>query len=159
MISYYFDRCSALISLWGKTHFWPASITSQKRNKSCALANLVYNVRYVTFSQDHRMSAERLGSFGGKSGHHRAGYFLTGRRSNAQPAPQKQTAGSPWIDSQFSSRCETSISGFFKDSLARVKWWCKRPPAVMVTSLAGKALSGAMPNREAQRGPRHYAFG
>jgi len=47
----------------------------------------------------------------------------------------------------------------FFDRQARVKWWCKRPPEALVTELAGKALSGAMPNREARkRCPRGYGF-
>jgi len=36
---------------------------------------------------------------------------------------------------------------------ARVKWWCKRPPASLVTGMARKALSGAMPNRKAMMRP------
>lgn len=40
-----------------------------------------------------------------------------------------------------------------------MKWWCKRPPEALVTELAGKALSGAMPNREAiKRCPRGYGL-
>ena len=58
----------------------------------------------------------------------------------------------------FLCRCETSALSV-GDALVRVKWWCKRPPALMATSVARKALSGAMPNREAQRCPRHYASG
>jgi len=40
-----------------------------------------------------------------------------------------------------------------------VKWWCKRPPEILVTGFARKALSGAMPNREAKKCcPHDYGF-
>jgi len=35
----------------------------------------------------------------------------------------------------------------------RVKWRCKRPPVSLVTEIARKALSGAMPNRKAMMWP------
>jgi len=37
--------------------------------------------------------------------------------------------------------------------MARVKWWCKRPPVSLVTEIARNALSGAMPNRKAMMLP------
>jgi len=66
----------------------------------------------------------------GKSEHHRAGYFLMGSLCEREPAPQKQTA-----------------------VMVRVKWQSKSLPDSGVSQNARKALSGAMPNREAVFGP------
>jgi len=76
---------------------------------------------------------------GGKSEHHRAGYFPTGSPGNGKLAPQKQTAPHFFEDLKESSgKCGV-----------RVKWQCKRLPGIPVTGYARKALSGAMPNRKA----------
>jgi len=64
-----------------------------------------------------------------------AGYFLTGSCSDAEIAPQKVNRYSVFSEA------------------ARVKRRCKRPPVSLVTEIARKALSGAMPNRKAMMLP------
>jgi len=74
---------------------------------------------------------------GGKSEHQRAGYFLTGSLGDEEKAPQKTDYPNAYFGKNF-LKCK------FRE---KVKRRCKRPPVFGVNRKAGKALSGAMPNR------------